>query len=406
MAKKNDMAVAPVKSEFPLIDETLLKSRIYTIRGLKVMLDADLAEIYGYEKKVFNQQVKNNIEKFDEDFRFQLTSDEFENLKSKNWTSRCGNSSNFGGFYEKDNLKSKFLTSSWGGLRKMPFAFTEQGIYMLMTVLKGERATAQSKALIRLFKQMKDYIVAENQQLLGTVGIAQIAAQTAQNTREIAVVSAEVKELSGEVRDIRSDLGKINVDLQMVMENFVDPSTYKHFLILNGQKLEADVAYAQIYGMAKKSLLIVDNYVDIKTLDLLRNARKGVSILIASDRYTHITDDMLNDFRAAMPGVSIDTVSAAHKFHDRYILVDFRTKSEKLFHCGASSKDAGNKITTIVQLDDVDAYRNMFKELYDRHRMFRIMQQLSADAEKASSADMTLDEINAEIAAVRSGKWT
>ena len=404
MAKKNDMAVAPVKSEFPLIDETLLKSRIYTIRGVKVMLDADLAEIYGYEKKVFNQQVKNNIEKFDEDFRFQLTSDEFENLKSKNWTSRCGNSSNFGGFYEKDNLKSKFLTSSWGGLRKMPFAFTEQGIYMLMTVLKGERATAQSKALIRLFKQMKDYIVAENQQLLGTVGIAQIAAQTAQNTREIAVVSAEVKELSGEVRDIRSDLGKINVDLQMVMENFVDPSTYKHFLILNGQKLEADVAYAQIYGMAKKSLLIVDNYVDIKTLDLLRNARKGVSILIASDRYTHITDDMLNDFRAAMPGVSIDTVSAAHKFHDRYILVDFRTKSEKLFHCGASSKDAGNKITTIVQLDDVDAYRNMFKELYDRHRMFRIMQQLSADAEKASSADMTLDEINAEIAAVRSGK--
>ena len=404
MAKKNDMAVAPIKSEFPLIDETLLKSRIYTIRGIKVMLDADLAEIYGYEKKVFNQQVKNNIEKFDEDFRFQLTSDEFENLKSKNWTSRCGNSSNFGGFYEKDNLKSKFLTSSWGGLRKMPFAFTEQGIYMLMTVLKGERATAQSKALIRLFKQMKDYIVAENQQLLGTVGIAQIAAQTAQNTREIVVVSAEVKELSGEVRDIRSDLGKINVDLQMVMENFVDPSTYKHFLILNGQKLEADVAYAQIYGMAKKSLLIVDNYVDIKTLDLLRNARKGVSILIASDRYTHITDGMLNDFRAAMPGVSIDTVSAAHKFHDRYILVDFRTKSEKLFHCGASSKDAGNKITTIVQLDDVDAYRNMFKELYDRHRMFRTMRQLSADAEKASSADMTLNEINAEIAAVRSGK--
>ena len=398
------MAVAPIKSEFPLIDETLLKSRIYTIRGIKVMLDADLAEIYGYEKKVFNQQVKNNIEKFDEDFRFQLTSDEFENLKSKNWTSRCGNSSNFGGFYEKDNLKSKFLTSSWGGLRKMPFAFTEQGIYMLMTVLKGERATAQSKALIRLFKQMKDYIVAENQQLLGTVGIAQIAAQTAQNTREIVVVSAEVKELSGEVRDIRSDLGKINVDLQMVMENFVDPSTYKHFLILNGQKLEADVAYAQIYGMAKKSLLIVDNYVDIKTLDLLRNARKGVSILIASDRYTHITDGMLNDFRAAMPGVSIDTVSAAHKFHDRYILVDFRTKSEKLFHCGASSKDAGNKITTIVQLDDVDAYRNMFKELYDRHRMFRTMRQLSADAEKASSADMTLNEINAEIAAVRSGK--
>ena len=286
----------------------------------------------------------------------------------------------------------------------MPFAFTEQGIYMLMTVLKGERATAQSKALIRLFKQMKDYIVAENQQLLGTAGIAQIAAQTAQNTHEIAVVSAEVKELSGEVRDIRSDLGKINVNLQMVMENFIDPSTYRHFLILNGQKLEADVAYAQIYSMAKKSLLIVDNYVDVKTLNLLRNVRKGVSLLIASDRCACITDDMLNDFRAAVPGVLIDKVSAAHKFHDRYILVDFKTKSEKLYHCGASSKDAGNKITTIVQLDDVEAYRNMFEELYDRHRMLRTMQQLSADAEKVGSAEMTLDEINAEIAAARRGK--
>lgn len=346
MAKKNDMAVAPVKSEFQLIDETLLKSRIYTIRGVKVMLDADLAEIYGYTTKAFNQQVKNNIEKFDDDFRFQLTRTEYREI-----------------------LGSKFLTLEQGKYSKTsPYAFTEQGIYMLMTVLKGERATAQSKALIRLFKQMKDYIVAENHQLLGTAGIAQIAAQTAQNTHEIAAVSAEVKELSGEVRDIRSDLGKINVDLRMVMENFVDPSTYEHFLILNGHKLEADVAYAQIYGMAKKSLLIVDNYVDVKTLNLLRNVRKGVSILIASDRYTRLTDDMLDDYQAAMPGISIDKVSALHKFHDRYILVDFKTKSEKLYHCGASSKDAGNKITTIVRLDDVDAYRNMFEELLEQPR--------------------------------------
>ena len=404
MERKKDKKLAI--AEFPLIDESLLKSRIYTIRGVKVMLDADLAEIYGYSTKKFNEQVKNNIEKFDEDFRFRLTSEEFENMKSKIWTSRCGNSSNFGNFYEKENLRSKkeMRTNSWGGSRYAPYAFTEQGIYMLMTVLKGEQATAQSKALIRLFKQMKDYIVAENQQLLGTAGIAQIAAQTAQNTHDIAVVSAEVKELSGEVRDIRSDLGKINVDLQMVMENFIDPSTYRHFLILNGQKLEADVAYAQIYSMAKKTLLIVDNYVDVKTLNLLRSVRKGVFLLIASDQCAHITDDMLNDFRAAMPGVSIDKVSAAHKFHDRYILVDFKTKSEKLYHCGASSKDAGNKITTIVQLDDVEAYRNMFEELYERYRMLRTMQQLSADAEKAGSAEMTLDEINAEIAAAHSGK--
>ncbi len=380
MERKKDKKLAI--AEFPLIDESLLKSRIYTIRGVKVMIDADLADIYGYSTKRFNEQVKCNIERFDEDFRFQLTREEYLSI-----------------------LRSEKPTLEQGKYAKyLPYAFSEQGIYMLMTVLRGDLAIMQSKAIIRLFKQMKDYIVAENQQLLGTAGIAQIAAQTAQNTHDIAVVSAEVKELSGEVRDIRSDLGKINVDLQMVMENFIDPSTYRHFLILNGQKLEADVAYAQIYGMAKKTLLIVDNYVDVKTLNLLRSVRKGVFLLIASDQCAHITDDMLNDFRAAMPGVSIDKVSAAHKFHDRYILVDFKTKSEKLYHCGASSKDAGNKITTIVQLDDVEAYRNMFEELYERYRMLRTMQQLSADAEKVGSAEMTLDEINAEIAAARRGK--
>ena len=325
MARKTDkLAVA----EFPLIDETLLKSRIYTIRGVKVMLDADLAEIYGYETRFFNRQVKNNIDRFAEDFRFQLNEDEMQNLMCK----KC--------------------TSSWGGTRKLPYAFTEQGIYMLMTVLKGDLAIRQSMALIRLFKQMKDYIVAENQLLLGNNGITEIAAQTIQNTRDIAL-------LSNEMRENRNSL-------QKVMENFVDPSTYKHFLILNGHKLEADVAYTQIYGMAKKSLTIVDNYVDVKTLNLLRNVPKGIAIWIFSDLLggSRMTDDMLADFRAARPDVSIDVKPALHKFHDRYIFVDFKAKGEKLYHCGASSKDAGNKITTIVQLEDIEGYRPMFEELW------------------------------------------
>ena len=145
--KSTDFSIIKIPvtgSEIPLIDENLLKKRIHTIRGVKVMLDADLAEIYGYTTKAFNQQVKNNIEKFDDDFRFQLTRTEYREI-----------------------LGSKFLTLEQGKYSKTsPYVFTEQGIYMLMTVLKGERATAQSKALIRLFKQMKDCIV-ENQQLIG-----------------------------------------------------------------------------------------------------------------------------------------------------------------------------------------------------------------------------------------------
>lgn len=321
-------AVAPKKPEFSLIDENLLKSRIYTIRGVKVMLDADLAEIYGYETRFFNRQVKNNIERFAEDFRFQLTEEEMQILMCK----KC--------------------TSSWGGTRKLPYAFTEQGVYMLMSVLKGDLAIQQSMALIRLFKKMKDYIVDENRLLLESDGIAQVAAHTIQNAKEIA--------------EIRQDVSVMKTDLQKVMQNFTDPSTFKHFLILNGQRLEADVAYTQIYSMAKKSVLIVDDYLDVKTLDLLRCVAKGVFIKIFSEQHGHtrLTGSMLADFRAARPDVELGDVRATGNiFHDRYIYLDFGTVSEKLFHCGASSKDAGNKITTIMQLEDIAVYRPLFERL-------------------------------------------
>ena len=124
---KNDVP-AVAKSDFSLIDENMLKSRIYTIRRLKVMLDADLAEIYGYSTKAFNQQIKNNIEKFDEDFRFQLNFGEIEEL------SRCKICTMNMETENKEPSRSKFLTLNKGSrgsnIKYAPFAFTEQGIYM------------------------------------------------------------------------------------------------------------------------------------------------------------------------------------------------------------------------------------------------------------------------------------
>ena len=344
--KKEVTAIA--KPEFSLIDENMLKSRIYTIRGLKVMLDADLAEIYGYSTKVFNQQVKNNIEKFDEDFRFQLNSEEIEELSRCKICTLNMESENI------ESSRSKFLTLNKGSrgsnIKYAPYAFTEQGIYMLMTVLKGERATAQSKALIRLFKQMKDYIIAENRNLLGYDGIAQIAMQTERNTKDIAVIQS---------------------DLQKVMENFVDPSTFKHFLILNGQKLDADVAYTQIYGMAKKSITIIDDYVGVKTLDLLRGIAKGISVTIYSDEngYESLTEQIKKDFLKARPDIKFDNKKTKEKFHDRYIFLDYGLRGEKLFHCGASSKDAGNKITTIMQIENTEIYHVLMEKLLVNPRL-------------------------------------
>ena len=262
-------------------------------------------------------------------------------------------------------LRCKNCTLEQGKYSKfLPFAFTEQGIYMLMTVLKGERAVAQSKALIRLFKQMKDYIVAENQQLLGNVGIPEIVMQTAQNAKVLAEHSIDIKTLSGEVRNIHEHLGKVDLSLQTVMENFIDPTTYKHFLILDGQRLDADVAYTQIYGMAKKSITIIYDYVGVKTLDLLRGIARGVSVTIYSDEngYESLTEQIRKDFLKARPDVKFDKKRTNDKFHDRYIFLDYGLKGEKLFHCGASSKDAGNKITTIMQIENTEIYHVLMEK--------------------------------------------
>lgn len=129
-------------TDLVLIDEKTIKDKMYYIRGEYVMIDSDLAKIYGYETRTFNQQVKNNIEKFEEDFMFRLTENEYSFLMSKNLTS-------------KNNIGR-------GGRRKLPYVFTEQGIYMLMTILKGDLAIKQSKALIRVFKKMKDYLINNN----------------------------------------------------------------------------------------------------------------------------------------------------------------------------------------------------------------------------------------------------
>ena len=240
----------------------------------------------------------------------------------------------------------------------MPYAFTEQGIYMLMTVLKGDLAIRQSMTLIRLFKQMKDYVIAENQQLLGNAGFTEIALQTAQNATVLAEHSIDIKTLSGEVHDIHEHLGKVDLSLQKVMENFIDPSTYKHFLFFDGQKLEADVAYMNIYGMAKKSIIIIDNYVGVKTLDLLRGIAKTVSVHIFSEQWGEekITPAIKADYEKARPDVSLKIDRPNRKFHDRYVFLDYGLPGEKLFLCGASSKDAGNKVTTIMQIECPEMY--------------------------------------------------
>ena len=125
-----------------IIPDTLVINKIYFIRGNKVMLDSDLAELYGEETRRLNEQIKRNIERFPTDFMFQLTENEFE------------------------NLKSQFATSSWGGRRKLPYVFTEHGVLMLSSVLNSKKAIAINIQIVRIFTQMREMLLANKDILI------------------------------------------------------------------------------------------------------------------------------------------------------------------------------------------------------------------------------------------------
>ena len=206
----------------------------------------------------------NNIEKFDEDFRFQLTKDEWEFLRSKFSTSKS----------ETDS----------GGRRYLPFAFTEQGIYMLMTVLKGELAIKQSKALIRTFKQMKDYIV-ENQGLIGQREFLQLSMQITSNVVEMQDLRRDLIDVEDKVAGLVDSLNNVvhKSELSDLILDLSNPQLKYGFLLLNGQPIEANLAYKDIYSIAKKSIYIIDNYIGVKTLVLLKDVPSSVEVIIFSD---------------------------------------------------------------------------------------------------------------------------
>ena len=322
-----------MNDEILIQDENDLRTKIHTIRGVQVMLDFDLAEIYGYDTRSFNKQVTNNIERFDEDFRFQLTKEEFDELI----------------------LMCKIYTSSWGGTRKLPYAFTEQGIYMLMTVLRGELAVKQSKALVRIFKQMKDFIL-QSQNILSGPELTKLSLQTADNTKQISDNSKEIKSIK--------DNMVTKTELTKVMKNFTDPNIKKDYLFLNGETVEADIAYSTIYSSAKKTIFIIDNYISLKTLVLLKFVKSTVQITLFSDNVgkgLHKTE--YSDFCKEYPNIHLTLKMTKGIYHDRYIILDFGTKNEKIFHCGGSSKDAGARTTSISQVEDKKLYQTIANDL-------------------------------------------
>ena len=321
--KKNENEIAVIE-----VTEEYLKDRLYMIRGKRVLLDADLAIIYGYTTKAFNQQVKNNIEKFDEDFMFELSDKEVENLRSKFLTA---------------NISSKS--------RYNPRVFTEQGLYMLMTVLKGSLAVKQSKALIRTFKKMKDYIL-ENRDLIGQRELLQLSMETANNKIAISKINHDMSSLEKQISDVAEGLKDVvtKSELADMMNSFISDDDEK-WLMYNAKFSSADEVYESIYRQAKSSIYVVDNYIGLRTLVHLKNSPAGVDIILFSDNVGNnkLHNIEFTDFCKEYPAINISMQKTGGIFHDRFIVLDYGTADERVFLCGASSKDAGARITSIVE---------------------------------------------------------
>ena len=332
------------KAEIKIIEitEEYMKNRLYTFRGRKVMLDTDLAEIYGYTNKRFNEQVRNNIEKFDSDFMFELTDDETENLRTN---------------FSTANISSKS--------RYNPHVFTEQGLYMLMTVLKGSLAVKQSKALIRTFKKMKDYIL-ENRDLIGQRELLQLSMETANNRIEISKINSDMISLEKQISDIAEEIKDVvtKSELADMMNSFVSDDDEK-WLMFNAKFSSADEVYESIYRQAKSSIYVVDNYIGLRTLVHLKNSPAGVNIVLFSDNVGNnkLHNIEFTDFCKEYPTVKLSMKKTGGIFHDRFIVLDYGTAEERVFLCGASSKDAGARITSIVEDYGTAKYNSVIKAL-------------------------------------------
>ena len=318
-----------MEEQVELMSVDNIYNRVYVIRGQQVMLDCDLAEIYGYEVKRLNEQVKRNIARFPEDFMFQLSREETEFVKSQIATSRNNN----------------FFEGQEGGRRKLPYAFTEQGIYMLATVLRGELAEQQSIFIMRVFREMRHYIK-QNQQFVTQSELCLVTAKVSDTSVQVASLSDRQKKTEQDVHNIQKRIDLLN-------ENFVSEKDFKNFVIYKCQKFEADAAYIDIYQQANASIYVVDDYMNTKTLQLLSQKKAGVEVILFTEnghgRNGFLTPAVVKDFIDQYPPLRI---KSNPECHDRLIVLDYGLPTEQAYHCGASSKDAGKKLCAINKIEN------------------------------------------------------
>jgi len=343
MAKKNEIAKVDTEVLQPLEQ---IENLIHVIRGKQVMLDRDLARLYGVETFRLNEQVKRNIERFPEDFMFKLTREEAESSRSQiamlnddsissqnAWTSNTS-----------EILKSQIVTSSENSstsqiailkgrghnIKHLPYAFTENGVAMLSSVLRTPLAISTNIQIMRAFTASRHFW-----------------ASNAQMFQRLDVMERNQLALNAHQEELSAGLAETNHRLEEVFRRLDEDGTApKEAIFYNGQFFAARALLEQIIKTAKIRVIVIDAYVDAATFEMLDVRAKGVKADIYSGKNLSNMQKLHNTSSGLEP---IDTHIWKEASHDRWLIID-----DTVYHCGHSLKDMGQKLCAIAQLD-VDA---------------------------------------------------
>ena len=284
-----------------------IKSRIYTIRGVQVMLDYDLAQLFQVETRILNQAVKRNIERFPERFCFQLTEKELTESKSQLVILNKGQ-------------------GRGSNVKYLPHVFTEEGVAMLSAVLRSSIAVSVSIRVMDAFVAMRHYL-SDN-------------AMVFQRLDRI-----ELKQLEADDK------------FKKIFSQLEQPRPDKAVIFFKGEMWDATSCIEEIINKAEKSIILIDGYVDRKTLDLLSRKKSGIPVEIhTSEKNCRLTEKEISDFRNQYGPLIIRTTD---EFHDRFMILDNR----ELYHIGASIKDAGKKAFEISLNEDEQILKGILSRL-------------------------------------------
>ena len=277
-----------------------LKAMIYTIRGVQVMLDSDLALLYNVETKVFNQAVKRNVERFPENFRFQLTENEYVNLRSQFVTSN-----------------GDTTPAGRGGRRYLPYVFTEQGVAMLSSVLHSDFAIQTSIRIMNAFVEMRHVI------------------------SSTALLFSRLETLEKRQLITQHENDKRFEQIFEALDRQPEPP---HGIFFDGQIYDAYTFVNHLIAGAVQEIILIDGYVDLSVLDMLSKKKTGVNVTIVTHPKTSLTKLDIQKFNSQYPAL---TIRYSTRFHDRFMIID----QKDLYHIGASLKDLGLRCFGFSKMD-------------------------------------------------------